>query len=67
MKAIIEVKFKRIKFKTIDEKLLREIPQLVQETRKTTMKLCKTIDKYFSDNHIKTESTFKLEDTYESN
>jgi hypothetical protein len=66
MKANIIVNFKRIKFTTIDEKLLKEVPQLVEETRKTTMKLCKQIDKYFSDNHIKTESTFKLEDTYEN-
>lgn len=67
MRAIICVEYKRIKLRAINEKLLKEIPQLVDETRKTTQKLCEHIDSYFSDNHIKTKTTFKLEDTYENN
>jgi len=61
MRANIIVEFKRVKFKTIDEKILNEIPQIKTELDKLTKTICKELGNYFNKCKIKTDITYKLD------
>jgi hypothetical protein len=60
MKALVKIKFLKIRHFTIDETLLKKTPQLEQATKDTLKKLCETIIKYFKKNKIQVEADFEL-------
>ena len=61
MKAQIRIYFKKIAGKKVDEKLLKENPNLPDATRKTLIILCQQIKRYFQEHKIKIGVNYTLE------
>lgn len=61
MKAQIRIYFKKIAGRNVDEKLLKENPNLPDVTRKTMIILCQQIKRYFQEHKIKTGVDYSLE------
>lgn len=56
------IEFETIMGIIVDKRLLKITPQLRDSTKKTLIKLCDTIEKYFKDHKINVKTSFILED-----
>jgi len=60
MRAVIQIRFKRIAGIKVNAELLKKTPQLFDATKKTITILTHQIKKYFQDKKIKTGVSFEL-------
>jgi hypothetical protein len=60
MEAKINIRFKKILGKKVDDKLLKENPKLMDVTKDTTIILCQQIKRYFEEHKIKVGVSFTL-------
>ena len=60
MDAIIKIAFKKIAWLKVDENLLGQNGRLIDSTNQTISILCKQIENYFQQNHIKVTVTHKI-------
>jgi hypothetical protein len=60
MKSIITINFKKINNVKVDEKMLKEKPQLFKITKNVIITLCEKLTEYFKDHHIKVGTSFEL-------
>jgi len=62
MEAKVNIRFKKILGKKVDDKLLKENPKLMDATKDTTIILCQQIKRYFDEHKIKVGVSFTLQE-----
>lgn len=58
MEAILTIKFERINKIKVDDKLLKQAPQLKDATEKTMQLVCDNLKKYFKEKNIDIKADF---------